>query len=39
MQIHAIQPFTVTLIAVNISGSPEWLAPVNLFSQTHHTYS
>lgn len=39
MQIHAVQTLTVTLIADNISGSPEWLAPVNLFSQTHHTYS
>jgi hypothetical protein len=35
MQIHAVQTLTVTLAADNLSGSPEWLAPANLFSQMH----
>lgn len=39
MQIHAMQTLTVTGSSDSISGSPEWLAPVNLFSQTHHPYS
>jgi len=39
MQIQFLQNLPVTLINDRLSGSPEWMAPVNLFSQTCNTYS